>query len=88
VPVPVNLSRYAPMKVNSTRTELIEIVGRIIRCDGSEAEIDLLIRRFCESVPHPEALNVLGSSESPEEIVDTALSYQPRVMGGPTPESQ
>jgi hypothetical protein len=79
---------YAPMKVNSTRTELIEIVARIIRCDGSEADIDLLIRRFCESVPHPEALNVLGSSDSPEEIVDAALAYQPRVMGEPNPGSQ
>jgi hypothetical protein len=62
------------------RSRLVEIVDRIVRCDGSEAEIDELIRIFCESVPHPQALNVLGSSESPEQIVETALSYRPIML--------
>jgi hypothetical protein len=62
------------------RSHLVEIVDRIIRCDGSEAEIDELIRTFCESVPHPQALNVLGSSGSAEQIVEKALSYRPIIL--------
>jgi hypothetical protein len=62
------------------RNRLMAIVDRIIRCDGSDREVDELIREFCAAVPHPEALNVLGASDSPEEIVEIALSYRPILL--------
>ncbi len=62
------------------RQHLIQIVQRIIDCDGSEEEIDALIEEFLASVPHPEALNVLGRHGSADAVVDEALSYKPQPM--------
>jgi hypothetical protein len=62
------------------RGHLIQLVRRIVDLDGTEEEIDALIREFCASIPHPEGLDLLGSSDSPEAIVDEALSFVAQPM--------
>jgi hypothetical protein len=62
------------------RARLVQLVRRIIELDGSEEEIDALIAEFVESVPHPQALNVLGRHDDPDVIVEEALAYKAREM--------
>ena len=69
------------------RDHLIQIVQRIIDLDGSEEEIDVLITEFIDSVPHPEAINVLGMHDDAGAIVDEALSYKPQPMPARWPPS-
>lgn len=68
------------MELSVNREHLIEVVRRIVELDGPEEEIDALIAEFVESVPHPEALNVLGRYDDPEMIVQEALAYKPIEM--------
>lgn len=72
------------------RAHLVSIVQRIIDVDGPEEEIDDLIREFLASVPHPDALDILGKHDSAEAIVDEVLSYKPQPMPSrlPSRESQ
>ena len=59
------------------RESLIELVEKIIQCEGSEAEIDGWIELLERNVPHPGVSDLIYHDElSPEEIVDTALKYQ------------
>lgn len=62
------------------REHLVQIVRRIIELDGSEEEIDELIAEFIRSVPHPQAINVLGRHDDAEGVVEEALSYEPIAM--------
>ena len=62
------------------RDHLIRIVQRILDLEGTEEEIDELIAEFCEAVPHPQALDVLGKHDSASAIVNEALSYKPIEM--------
>ena len=67
------------------RTELIALVEQILRAEGTEEELVLLVTRFEQHVPHPEASDLiyypsrcnLGRDPSAEEIVHAALSYRP-----------
>lgn len=61
-----------------TRDELIELVRKIIVCDGSEEEIDEMTFVLEQNVVDPEITNYIYYDEKkPEEIVDLALAYKP-----------
>lgn len=70
-----------------TRSELIELVERILRCEGSETEIEKCLEEFAANVPHPNTSNLIYypklGADSAEKIVDAALSYKPLI----TPDS-
>ncbi|KAB8154297.1 colicin immunity protein [Kordia sp. TARA_039_SRF] len=72
------------------REELIELGKKIIACEGTEEEIDLLYEEFNKNVPHPDGANLFFYPEnynarkdnisdynpSVEEVVDKALAYK------------
>lgn len=61
-----------------TRDELIELVRKIIDCDGSEEEIDEMTFVLEQNVVDPEIINYIYYDEkTPEEIVDLTLAYKP-----------
>jgi hypothetical protein len=63
------------------REELIQLVKRISAAEGTEKEIDALIRLFENNVPDPNAIDYIFQKEyeglTVEEIVDKALSNKP-----------
>lgn len=62
------------------RNELVQLVDRIVRSDGTEQQIDEWIQTFAANVPHPEVCNLIFYVDPPltaEQIVDKALAYQP-----------
>lgn len=61
-----------------SRDELIDLVRKIIDCDGSEEEIDEMIFLLEENVVDPEIINyIYYDDKTPEEIVELALAYKP-----------
>lgn len=61
-----------------SKHELIELIKRIRRCDGTEEEIDDMIAELEKNVIYPEVSDLIFYSEkTAEEIVDLALSYKP-----------
>lgn len=72
-------------KKNLNRTELIELVKKIIDAAGkTEQENDEMLDTFLDNVPDPNAGNYLFELEydglTPEDIVDKALSYKPYTL--------
>jgi hypothetical protein len=60
------------------KNELIELVKKIKRCDGTEKEIDDMIVELERNVIYPEVSDLIFYSEKTAvEIVDLALSYKP-----------
>ena len=65
--------------------QLVEQIRATIRAGEDDDLVDLLVLRFKQSVPHPQATdlifwpNLLGYDRelSPQEITDIALDYQP-----------
>ena len=74
-----------------SRDELIALVEKILRAEGTKAEHRELVRRFEQSVPHPRATGLIYWPErradgsfiemSAAEIVDLALSYRAIELG-------
>ena len=79
-----------------SRDELIVIVRRLCAAEGTEEEIDEMVRRLNAAMPrvpwtdfiywpagypHPPSAH----QPTPEEIVDRALAYKPRVIITPPP---
>ncbi|SHL02940.1 Colicin immunity protein / pyocin immunity protein [Anaerocolumna jejuensis DSM 15929] len=64
------------------REELIELVKKIMDCDGTEEEIDNMILELEENVPHPEISDLIfwGEDKTAEQIVDIALNYKPIIL--------
>ena len=63
-----------------TRDELVELLKKILSPDISQREQDSLVKRFRESVPHPEPFALIADADddrSLEEIVDECLNYRP-----------
>lgn len=63
-----------------TREKLINLVNRIVECEGSEEEIDEMIEVVKRNVPHPEISDLIYWNDeelTPEQIVDKALEYKP-----------
>ncbi len=78
-----------------TKTELVELVQKLINADGTEEEIDAWLRLVESSVPDPDVSNIiywpnvrgLPDDLTAEQIVEMALSYKP-ILLGPGPASQ
>jgi hypothetical protein len=69
-----------------TRDELVQAVRRIIVADGTEEELDSLLALVERNVPHPAVSDLIfyppnGIELSAEEVVGTALAYQPIERG-------
>ncbi|MDU2897166.1 MAG: bacteriocin immunity protein [Clostridium sp.] len=68
------------MSERLTREELINLVIKIIECEGSEEEIDEMIEVVKRNVPYPDISDLIYWSEdelTPEQIIDKALNYKP-----------
>lgn len=60
------------------RTELIDLVNKIINCEGTEEEIDDMILLLEKNVVCPDISDLIFYDEkTAEEIVDIALAYKP-----------
>ncbi|MFD3667192.1 bacteriocin immunity protein [Streptomyces sp. NPDC058672] len=63
-----------------TRTELIEMVQKLIDATLPEAEEDALLEELKASVQHPRVSDLIFYQEPPltaEQVVDQALAYRP-----------
>ena len=64
-----------------TRDELILLVDKIMKCQGTENEIDEMIKLLEKNVIDPEVTNYIYYEENtPEEVVDKALAYNPIIL--------
>ena len=64
-----------------TRDELVLLVDKIMKCQGSEKEIDEMIELLEKNVTDPEVTNYIFYEENtPEEVVDKALAYKPIIL--------
>ena len=73
------------MAIEKSKDDLIELVRKIIECEGTEEEIDNWLQEVKSSVNHPAVSDLIFYPENddilPEEIVEVALSYQPLELG-------
>jgi hypothetical protein len=67
-----------------SRDELIDLVGRVMRAEGSESDLDAWLDLIEDSVPCPigHVTDLIfyppgGQELSAEEVVDRALAYRP-----------
>lgn len=61
------------------REDLIRLVERIIKVDGTEEEIDKMLDILQSKVPYPGISDLIYWNEdnlTPEQIIDKALSYK------------
>ena len=64
-----------------TREELILLVDKIMKCQGSEKEIDEMMELLEKNVIDPEVSNYIFYEENtPEEVIDKALTYKPIIL--------
>ena len=64
-----------------SREELIELVKKIMKCEGTEEEVDNMIDILEKNVIDPEVTNYIFYEENtPEEVVDKALAYKPIIL--------
>ena len=64
-----------------TRDELVLLVDKIMKCQGSEKEIDEMIELLEKNVTDPEVTNYIFYEENTtEEVVDKALAYKPIIL--------
>ncbi|HAH18838.1 MAG TPA: hypothetical protein DCL29_07530 [Eubacterium sp.] len=64
-----------------SREELIELVKKIMKCEGTEEEVDNMIDILEKNVINPEVTNYIFYEENtPEEVVDKALAYKPIIL--------
>lgn len=63
------------------REELISLVEKIMKCEDSEGEEDELLKLLEENVLDPRISSYIYYEENtPEEVVDKALSYKPIIL--------
>ena len=66
------------MKRKMSFEELIELVRKIMNCEGTEQEIDEMTLLLTENVTDPNVTDYIYYDDlTPEEIVSKALSYKP-----------
>ena len=66
------------------RDQLVALVRRLQRAEGTEEEQATWLARVERNVPDPEVSDLIYHSPaamSPEEIVDRALAYKPIIAG-------
>ncbi len=63
------------------RSELIEIVEKIMRCEGTEEDQDHLLELLEQNVADPNVSRYIFYEENTaEEVVDKALAYKPILL--------
>ncbi len=68
------------MENRLSREQLIELVQKIMKAEGTEEELDRWQILLKANVADPEVSDLIFYSDvelSPEEVVDRALSYKP-----------
>jgi hypothetical protein len=65
-----------------SRDELVDLVGKLMHAEGSEADLDAWLDLIERSVPDPNVSDLIywppgGQELSAEEVVDRALAYRP-----------
>ena len=64
-----------------SREELIELVSKIMKCEGTEEEVDNMIALLRKNVVDPYVTDYIYYEENtPEEVVDKALAYKPIIL--------
>lgn len=65
-----------------SKEDLIMLVEKIMKCDGTEEEIDEMIELLEKNVPDPRVSDLIfwGEEKSPQEIVEIALNYKPIIL--------
>ena len=64
-----------------SREELIELVDKIMRFEGTEEEVDEMIAILRKNVVDPYVTDYIFYEENtPEEVVDKALAYKPIIL--------
>lgn len=65
-----------------SKEDLIILVEKIMKCDGTEEEIDEMIKLLEKNVPDPRVSDLIfwGEERTPQEIVEIALSYKPILL--------
>ncbi len=64
-----------------SKEELIELVDKIMKCEGTEEEVDNMIDILKRNVIDPEVTNYIFYEENtPEEVVNKALAYKPIIL--------
>ncbi|MDP1511233.1 bacteriocin immunity protein [Paenibacillus sp. CMAA1739] len=79
----MSLDRDPLKRQKLNRSELIQLVEKIIRCEGTEEELDNMLNVVMQNTPHPEISNLIYWDDrglSAAEIVDEALRYQPIIL--------
>lgn len=63
---------------------MIELVRKIIECEGTEEEIDSWLQEIKSSVKHPAVSDLIFYPENddmtPEEIAEEVLLYHPHII--------
>ncbi|MED1785824.1 bacteriocin immunity protein [Brevibacillus fortis] len=62
-----------------SKEELIVLIERIIKVDGTEEEIDMMLSTLEKNVPHPEVNDLIFWNDkelNAQEIVEIALNYK------------
>ena len=63
------------------RMELIEVVRKIMNCEGNEEEQDDLLKVLEGNVLAPRvSAYIFFEDNTPEEVVDKALAYKPILL--------
>ena len=70
-----------------SRTELIELVEKLLSNEGTEQQDIMWLDLVCRNVPDPGVIDLIQMELPAEEIVDRALSYQPVLLGPSSQES-
>ena len=64
-----------------SKEELIELVEKIMKCEGTEEEVDNMLYVLKKNVIDPEVTNYIFYEENtPEEVVEKALAYKPIIL--------
>ncbi len=66
------------MNQKLSREALIDLVRKIMNCEGNEEEIDEMTFLLMKNVIDPQVTDYIYYDEkTPEEVVDLALAYKP-----------
>ncbi|MGG4220471.1 bacteriocin immunity protein [Paenibacillus jamilae] len=79
----MSLDRDPLKRQNLNRSELIQLVDKIIKGEGTEEELDSMLSVVMQNTSHPSISNLIYWDDrnlSATEIVDEALAYEPIIL--------
>lgn len=77
----------AEMGDTLTRNQLVDLVAKLQRAEGTEAEKDAWLTLIERNVSDPEVGNLIFHSKedlTPEEVIERAFAYRPIILGPAT----